>query len=714
MRDDYDDNAIAEDRRQALCGLIESLAQRLRVEAPAESVQLLAGASVALPSSMLATPPSPLPSPSLAPSPPPLPSPSLVPSPKELESMLREASKRLADPSRRISKKELLSFYLAQKSAGTAIWRGWADADLVDGAVDEAMVKLLRAKPRRTASGVATVTVLTKPWPCAGDCVCCPNDVRMPKSYLSDEPACQRAERCWFDPYLQMTARLRVLADMGHNIDKVEMIVLGGTFSDYPLGYRVWFVEQLFEALNDFGSDEGDSKFSARCRFYEGLGLACDAAALRKEVEPLQRRVDAGEVSYNEAVGIRNAAPSWREVASIQSCELSRLEEQHRANGGAAHRSVGLCVETRPELITPDHLVHLRELGCTKLQIGVQSLSPEVLSAMGRENDVDAVVRAMALMRLFGFKSHVHMMANLPGSTPDSDKLGYGSLVGDAPFMPDEVKLYPCALVESSHLMGLHGSGEWRPYTEAELLDVLACDLLATPCHTRVSRMIRDISSKDIVAGNKKTNLRQLVEQLAGKRACASGGIREMRSREISTSDVSPSGLRMDEHRYETTNTDEVFIQHVDADGRLVAFCRLSMPHLQDVRALHAEMLDGVKRASSACGCECADGDDGRGEHGERDGRDGRGERGERGRPIREGEAMIREVHVYGRVSKLHESKEGSQHLGLGRSLVERACEIAAQRGYGSIAVISAVGTRDYYRKLGFVDGGLYLRRSLD
>lgn len=632
-------------------------------------------------------------------------------SPKQLEAMLREASKRLADPSRRISKKELLSFYLAQKSAGTELWREWRAGLLAKGAIDEALVKLLRAKPRRTASGVATVTVLTKPWPCGGDCICCPNDVRMPKSYLSDEPACQRAERCWFDPYLQMTVRLRVLADMGHNIDKVEMIVLGGTFSDYAPGYRIWFIEQLFEALNDFGSSESDAKFDERCSLYKGLGLPSSADALRDEARGVQARVDAGELTYNEAVSAANATGPRRELAGMQICQMPRLQEQHRRNERAAHRSVGLCVETRPELVTPQHLTHLRELGCTKLQIGVQSLSPEVLASMGRAAGVEAVARAMSLMRLFGFKSHVHIMANLPHATPASDKMGYRTLVGDPRFMPDEVKLYPCALVGSSRLMQLYESGQWRPYEEAELLDVLAADLEATPGHTRVSRMIRDISSKDIVAGNKKTNLRQLVERLADERGRAGegAGISEMRFREISTAGAPLSGLMVDEHAYSTADTEELFIQWIDGEGRLAAFCRLSLPHADAVRALHSEMgsaaADDAKQAAGTVSAVGEEGDAGAlcGEAAQRAGEC----------PICEGEAMIREVHVYGRVSKLHESKEGTQHLGLGRAMVERACEVAAIKGYRSIAVISAVGTRDYYRRLGFNDDGLYLRRLL-
>lgn len=596
---------------------------------------------------------------------------------KELEALLRRNSKRLEDPSKRISKSGLLSFYLAQKASRTELWDEWA----IDGATDDALVKLLRAKPRRTASGVATVTVLMKPWPCAGDCACCPNDIRMPKSYLSDEPACQRAERCWFDPYLQVAARMRVLEDMGHHTDKVELIVLGGTFDDYPETYRIWFIEQLFECLNDLGTRAGESTCTERFRFYEEAGLLRDGDELAAQTRNMQRVVDTGTLSYNEAVSTRNSSVAVQRAARMQVCDIEELHYQQRINETAAHRIVGLCVETRPELVTPASLAFMRELGCTKLQIGVQSLDEDVLASMGRVNRVPDIERAFELMRLFGFKSHVHMMANLPGATPDTDKADYGKLVSDERFRPDEVKLYPCALVASAHLTGSFEEGDWAPYDEGTLIDVLAYDLLQTPCHTRVSRMIRDISSKDIIAGNKKTNLRQMVEaevtrRIESQRAADDGehGLQEMRFREISTTDASTADLHLEEYAYATSNTDEVFLQYVDEEGRLAAFCRLSLPHEDAVECLRIEVPDA---------------------------------------PICANEAMIREVHVYGRVSKLHESKEGAQHLGLGRSLVERACEIAVERGYTSIAVISAVGTRDYYRRLGFIDSDLYQRQDV-
>jgi elongator complex protein 3 len=276
------------------------------------------------------------------------------------------------------------------------------------------------------------------------------------------------------------------------------------------------------------------------------------------------------------------------------------------------------------------------------------------------------------VLRAFGFKIHVHFMVNLLGATPQADRNDYQLLVSDPRFCPDEVKLYPCALVETARLMSSYRAGSWRPYGEQELIDLLVADVLATPAYTRISRMIRDISSTDIVAGNRKTNLRQMVEQrLVGRKA----EVREIRMREIATSDVSLSDLHLARVTYQTAASTEHFLQWVDADGRIAGFCRLSLP---DARATEATA-------------------------------------GADAQPTPPGTAMIREVHVYGRVAGLGTSAQGgAQHAGLGKALVEEACTLAAQAGYERVAVISAVGTRAYYRSLGFADTGLYQTRPLE
>ncbi len=667
-----------------------------------------------------------------------------------LDRIIRARNREVAGPVRYVAKKQLLPFYQDVKAHQPETWRSWN----IDEALEARLVRTLQVKPRRTASGVATVTVLTKPWPCSSACLYCPNDIRMPKSYLADEPACQRAERNWFDPYLQVAARLRTLHQMGHVTDKVELIVLGGTWSDYPESYQTWYMHELFRALNDM-ADEAvvERECETRRALYRAAGIARERDELAAQVAPAQARVQAGEATYNQVVrelygcgrenaitadqyssetnikgininsseqsvakpgfvaanphassantpaskpdavlkspvrveGAQNtqdfASPSpaalpaafnpptgWTAVASWQSATFSQLESLQHVNETAGHRCVGLVVETRPDAVTAPRLALLRRLGCTKIQMGIQSLDERILRANRRGIGVERMQQAFELARIFGFKTHAHFMANLLGATPESDRADFRRMVNGAAFKPDEVKLYPCALVDGTGLVAHWHDGSWRPYTEDELVNLLADDVLATPPFTRISRMIRDISAHDIMCGNKKVNLRQLVEAEVARRGTPA---QEIRSREIAFGAATDEQLTLDEVAYETTNTRELFLQWVTPEGRIAGFLRLSLPDAAYVEEHAADL------------------------------------------PISPSEAMIREVHVYGRVAGLGKGGQNAQHRGLGKALVERACEIARDEGYAAVNVISAVGTRGYYRKLGFADGGLYQRRVL-
>lgn len=591
--------------------------------------------------------------------------------PDALDRIIRARNREVAGPVRYVAKKKLLPFYQEAKEHCPEHWRTWG----VSPAEEALLVRTLQVKPRRTASGVATVTVLTKPWPCSSACLYCPNDVRMPKSYLHDEPACQRAERNWFDPYLQVTARLRTLHQMGHVTDKVELIVLGGTWSDYPEAYQIWYMHELFRALNDMGCETAVERESeTRRKQYRDAGIACERDDLANWAAEAQARVTAGDASYNETVrnlyacGTHVDGNGWVAAAQWQTATFPQLEALQRKNESTEHRCVGLVVETRPDAVTPKRLAMLRRLGCTKLQMGIQSLDERILAANHRGIGVDRMQQAFEFARIFGFKTHAHFMTNLLGATPESDAADYRRMVEHPAFKPDEVKLYPCALVDGTGLVAHWRDGSWRPYTEQELVNLLAEDVLVTPPFTRISRMIRDISAHDIMTGNKKVNLRQLVDLELAKR---SEPVQEIRSREIAFGAAANDELSLSEIAYETTNTHEVFLQWVAPGNRIAGFLRLSMPNADYIDA-HVTAL-----------------------------------------PIDAGEAMIREVHVYGRVAGLHQGGENAQHRGLGRMLIERACDIARENGYTAINVISAIGTRGYYRKQGFTDNGLYQQRSL-
>lgn len=575
-----------------------------------------------------------------------------LPNERWLLRFIRAKNAGVTDTRRHLKKRALLPYFLAMEERFPGFWeeRG------IDETVRERLVTLLRAKPRRTASGVATITVITKPWPCAGTCRYCPNDLRMPKSYLADEPACQRAEQSFFDPYLQVSSRLNTLHSMGHPVDKVELIVLGGTWTDYPAPYRRWFIKRLFDALNDGPGPEARTERARIKADYRARGLARSAEENAALVDAEQHRVNAGDKTYNQAwAHLYGTDPARTALAAEQTASYEEVGAAQRANETAASRCVGLSLETRPDAISYGSLTAMRRLGCTKVQIGVQSLDGGRLLASDRAAGPDTVARAFALLRLHGFKIHAHMMANLPGADPASDKADYRRLVTDPRFRPDEVKLYPCALIGGTALERDWKAGRWRPYDRDELMDVLASAVAVTPSYMRISRMVRDFSAADIVAGNREANLRQAVEE----RLAAEGApVTEIRMREIAGADADGAELSLGTTSYDGDVAEERFLSWTLPDGRIAGFCRLSLPREDEV-------------------------------------------------------AMIREVHVYGRVSHLGTRGPGAQHRGLGRALVEEACRQAADAGYTAIDVISAVGTRPYYRTLGFEDHGLYQRRAL-
>ena len=538
---------------------------------------------------------------------------------------------------------------------------------------DPAVLERLRLKPVRTSSGVTPVTILTKPFPCPGECIFCPNDIRMPKSYLSDEPGAQRAEQNSFDPYLQTMTRLKSYYSTGHPTDKIELIILGGTWSFYPETYQIWFVKRAFDALHDFGAG-----IDRRAEVEAALK---DASQLHPEKNTVNVTVSGAQMAqtYNQVVQtvykdemrrsrelVGDIITGSRERSPIDEyATWEELEAAHAFNETAPCRCVGLVVETRPDHISAEEVIRIRWLGCTKVQIGFQSLNDDVLRMNRRGHTVAATRRAVKLLRQAGFKIHAHWMPNLYGSSPDADVEDYRRMFDDSDFRPDELKVYPCSLIESAALMKHYLDGSWRPYTHEELLDVLVECFRLTPEYCRLTRVIRDIPGTDIVVGNKFTNFRQLVERELQRRG---ERIPDIRGREIRHRKLAPGALQLDEQWYASSWGDEVFIQYITDERDIAAFLRLSLPP-QDADPLLPELRDA---------------------------------------------AMIREIHVYGQAIDIGETATGrAQHAGLGRRLIERAVEIASARGYDHLAVISAIGTREYYRKRGFEDGDLYQIRHL-
>jgi elongator complex protein 3 len=572
--------------------------------------------------------------------------------------------------------------------------------------VQEKLLNSIKMKPTRTQSGVAPITVLTKPFPCPGKCIFCPSDVRMPKSYLSDEPGAQRAERNWFDPYLQTYNRLQALENIGHSVSKAELIVLGGTWSFYPEKYQIWFIKECFRALNDFGIKDDRLKIE---KYYADLKVSLEKNSekvltndpIKNKDEFSDYKIEGEYISktYNQTVSQLYIAPEKMGGFDVyQSSSWDELLKEQEINETADVRSVGLVIETRPDNISEKEVIRIRKLGCTKAQIGFQSLSDDVLEKNKRGHGVDATRRAVKLLRMAGFKIHAHWMANLYGSSVENDKKDYEKLFADIDFRPDELKIYPCSLIGSAELMQYFKKGLWKPYSYEELLEVLSYCLMNTPEYCRLTRVIRDIPSGDIVEGNKLTNFRQIAEQKLDKAGKES---KDIRAREIKNLVFDPKDLRLVETSYKTSTSNEVFLQYVvdsskvknkfghlindnensneASKNKIVAFLRLSLP-------TEKGFIDELENS-----------------------------------------AIIREIHVYGAVVDVGKKRgEKSQHLGLGKKLIERAIEIASGESgsvasgkikesgrYKNLAVISAIGTKEYYRKRGFKDGELYQIMSI-
>jgi elongator complex protein 3 len=511
----------------------------------------------------------------------------------------------------------------------------------------------VQRRPVRTQSGVTPLTVLTKPFPCPGKCIFCPNDVRMPKSYLSDEPGAQRAANNRFDPYLQTWNRLAAFDATGHPTDKIELIVLGGTWSFYPEAYQIYFVKRCLEAMNDFGAGrDGRDAFEPATPDFEQIDA--DIRGDQFEKNPYNQRVS--RFLHDQQAGLL--------VVSEEESDWESLFEAQRRNETAGARCVGLVLETRPDHVDEDEVLRLRRLGATKVQLGVQSLDDRILEANRRGHDVEATRRAFDRLRRAGFKLHAHWMANLLGATPATDCEDFRRLFEDPAYRPDELKLYPCSLVETAELMGPWRRGEWRPYRDDELLDVVANSLPRVPRWCRVTRVIRDISSDDIVAGNKRTNFRQIAEAEIARRGQR---LVEVRQREIRDAAFDEASLELLRTEYEAGSGKEVFLELVTESDRIVGFLRLSLPSEDSF----------IEELGS--------------------------------------NALVRELHVYGgSVAIGAESAGRAQHRGFGARLLDAAEAIARAAGYPTLSVISAIGTRGYYRYQRFSDGDLYQHRVLN
>ncbi len=461
----------------------------------------------------------------------------------------------------------------------------------------------LRLKKVRSLSGIVPVAVMTKPYPCPGKCVYCPTQPHMPKSYLNDEPAVMRAQMAHFDPYLQFTRRLKQLEATGHSVEKIELIVMGGTFSVLPKKYQLNFMAQCLQAANQQKS---------------------------KLVKTLKQ-----------------------------------LEQLQRDNETTSRRIVGLTLETRPDQITPKEIKWMRQLGATRVEIGVQSIYDPVLKKVKRGHGVKATIKATKLLKEAGFKVCYHLMPNLPGSDLQKDLQMFQTIFSDSHFMPDMIKIYPCVVTYQAKLHQWFKQGKYHPYTDQQLIDLLLQIKKIVPQWVRINRLGRDIPAKNISAGNKVSNIRQVLQRKMAQTnsKCQCIRCREIRSRKI-------ENCKLEIVNYAASGGNEYFLQYKDKQNQLYALLRLRLGKIAIIRELHTYGESVPIKKKVPVGFQ------------------------PNGIPTRLASA--------GTV----------QHEGLGKKLVKKAEAIARKQGFKKITVISGVGVRGYYRKLGYQLKNTYMVKS--
>lgn len=515
--------------------------------------------------------------------------------------------------------------------------------DLVkEGKIEESseFLKIIQKRSVRTMSGVSPLTVMTKPFPCPGKCIYCPTDVRMPKSYIPSQPAAQRGFRQRFDPYSQVFARLKAMKTTGHPISKIELRVLGGTWSAYPKQYQTWFLKRCLQALNEFSA--GARPWAIACD--DGGGVEAEKRGRLK-----RQRVDN---PYGEDVDVSTLV-----VKSVAQRALT-WDEVVKENETADVKCIGINIETRPDHIDKAEVRRLRRLGVTKVEMGVQTTDDRVQEITKRGHDLESVRQATKLLKDAGFKIGYHMMPNLPGSTIELDKRMIDELFTGDEYQPDYLKIYPCVVMPRTALASIYRKGEFEPYDDETLEEVLLAQLRSVPEWCRIDRLARDIPADEIEAGFKVSNIRQILEKKLAKEGTPS---RDIRSREIRDQEFSEKDVELIVREYDAGGGKELFLSYEDVkQDKLISLLRLRFPK----ETFISELKDA---------------------------------------------ALIREVHVYGKQVAVGKKGSKKQHVGWGTKLLRDAERIAEDAGFQKMAIIAGIGTREYYRKKGYKLEGTYM-----
>ncbi|HIQ56981.1 TPA: tRNA uridine(34) 5-carboxymethylaminomethyl modification radical SAM/GNAT enzyme Elp3 [Candidatus Gracilibacteria bacterium] len=754
------------------------------------------------------------------------------------------------------------------------------------------LMAVIQKRVVRTISGVSPIGMLTKPFECPGKCTYCPTEDRMPKSYMKNQPAAARALRNNFDPFDQVKNRIIALTESGHPASKIEIIVMGGTWSFLPKTYQNWYIKNIYEAANSFDeetniieggdgfidpirnkknpalfvdfdgviADSYDFVFGNSIQLFQEAGIDMtvegvksiftqhdvwnfegadvvkeklsqleeekysDEVSLFSDIVPLMQTLSQyfdliivsanqkividkflkkhfisglfkqvigrdAEIAKSESMknileiykqearetffigdtisdmkegklaGVKTLAAGWGKIFSAEEFEeyntkenleifricttikdlekLLDLDETHlkagkkegdillktsgefskkiisleeiekksekkslhalqKINETVSHRIIGLTLETRPDFITEDELIRMRNYGCTRIEVGVQTLDDDIQKLTKRGHGRKEVIRAMKRMKNFGFKVCFHLMPGLPGSTPEKDLEMMKEVFLNQDFRPDFIKIYPCMVLPTSELEGIWNAGNFTPMHDKELVKLLVQFQLYVPEWTRIMRLMRDIPATNILDGAKFSNLRQILQEqpkklleIVGEEFYNANNLAEksknlfkdIRSREVGFSDKKPEKPVLKRRNYDASDGQEVFLSFESDDkSQLFALLRLRNPE-ENV----GEKVEEIKNKEF--------------------------------RDVLKNSALIREVHSYGSEISVGEgqgSEEVGQHRGLGRKLIEESEKIAREEWKKEkMVIIAGIGTREYYRKWGYEEVCGYMVKIL-
>ena len=563
-----------------------------------------------------------------------------------------------------------------------------------------------------------------------GPCSYCPGGPgspfgNVPQSYTGKEPSTRRSIRNNYDPYLIVFNRLEHYIAMGKVPDKVEMIIQGGTFTFFPKAYQKYFVKYSLKAMNDFSKlffdDDGDIEILKFKKFFELPRKISEDDKRTKNVQQKLMQIkhvdlsdkkniekindlffenefnginDIEKIDNNASRGMENNSANKITVSS-QTQELrliengvdanvlaikkvqQKLQEQdnknlvlkqiQKENETSLIRCVGLTIETKSDFGKLYHGNLMLELGCTRVEIGIQSIYNEVLAATNRGNTVQDNIESIRILKDLGFKINAHYMPGLPLTTREMDLNGLRQLFDNPDYRPDMLKIYPCMVMPGTRLYDDWKNGTFKPLTTKEAAEMIAEAKRFVPKWCRIMRVQRDIPSNITSAGVDRTNLRQYVEKI-----CKDKGIkcRCIRCREIgfhltNNKKIDFNNIRTTVTEYQASNGKEFFVEAAQNDV-LFGFCRLRFPS----QFLRPEITNYS--------------------------------------------ALIRELHVFSPAVQIGKKDEGSfQHRGLGKSLLMKAEEIAKQNNKNKMVVISGIGAREYFRKFDYELEGVYMIKNL-